>query len=305
MAYILLATACLLFSLQFLFSKGFQLKSRSGPAASLWMTVLDGAWFLLLFWPLNGFALHMTPTAALYSALFAVFGVICNMATYFALGRGKVAVVTLFTLTGGLVLPVLYGTIGLGETLRPGQWVGIGLILLSFFPGVLFPGRPPAEKAAGKGGKGTFLILCAVIFVTNGLVSVVAKAHAVAPDAVPERDFLLFAAMLRLGVGLLLLAGARLKSGPGICPPIRGYGRAVCLSMLLAGGFTLCNGTGNLFSLAAAKTLSASLQFPLLSGAVVGLSALFSRGVYREKLSGGDLIGLGMTAAGVAAMIWL
>ena len=302
MAYLSLGAACLLFSMQFLFSKGYQLRAKNGFRSALWMATLDGAYFFLLFFPLNGFQIQMTASSALYGAIFSFSALACNVASYFAMERGKVAVVTLFTLSGGLLLPLLYGVICLKERMGPGRWAGALLVLLSFFPGALWGDRTVEKQAAPLPKQAVFWLLCILVFMSNGVGAVAAKAHAVSAQSVPERDFLLFAALLRLGAGSLFLAGQKLNRRRADSS-VETKQRDCLWLVLLVGGFTLCNGIGNLFSLSAARSLAASLQFPLLSGVVVALSALFSRGIYKEKLSPGDLLGLAMTGAGVTLMI--
>lgn len=49
--------------------------------------------------------------------------------------------------------------------------------------------------------------------------------------------------------------------------------------------------------------MPSSIQFPIFCAAVVVLTALLSRILYKEKLSSGDRVGLLLTIAGVALML--
>lgn len=57
LAYMNLTLACLLFSAQFAMSKLYERHSAGTLASSLWMSVFNGVWCLLLFGILNGFRL--------------------------------------------------------------------------------------------------------------------------------------------------------------------------------------------------------------------------------------------------------
>lgn len=317
-----LAAACLLFSLQFLFSKGYQLRAGSNLRASLRMILYDGIWVFLFFFALNGFRIQMTAGAALYGLLYAGCAVACSVCSLFAMKLGKVAIISMFTLTGGLVLPVFYGVVALGEALSPLKFGAVFLILLSFFPGVLLkrpsaaaeaPDAPQKEPPHGKKASLWFFLLCAVIFFTNGLVSVVTKAHSISPQSVPERDFLLFAALVRITASGCALITLRLTASrrtadaeDPVCasPDIGGGWRRALLSFAIIGGYTACNAMGNVFSMLTAKTMPSSLQFPVLSAVVIVLTALISWIAYREKPSFGDWIGMVMTVAGIVLIIF-
>ena len=318
-----LGAACLLFSLQFLFSKGYQLRSGSSLRMSLRMTLYDGIWVFLLFFALNGFHIKITAGAALYGLLYAGCAIVCGVCSQFAMKLGKVAIVSLFTLTGGLVLPVFYGVAALGENLPPLKLVAVVLILLSLFPGVLLkrpstaaqaPDAPRQEPAHGKKASLRFLLLCAVIFFTNGMVSVVTKAHSISPQSVPERDFLLFVALVRItaaGCALIVLRMAAARRAPAAdgtacaSPDIGGGWRRALLPFAIVGGYTACNAMGNVFSMLTAKSMPSSLQFPILSAVVIVLTALISWIAYREKPSFGDWVGMAMTVAGILMMIFI
>jgi len=130
MNYITLGIACLLFSLQFIFFKWYQLRTDNSLKAAVWMTVLDGAWMFSIFFIANGLSLHITPTSAMYATFYSFFIVMGNIVALFAIRHGKVAVVSLYMLTGGMVFPVIYGVLMLGETLNLYKEIGLVLIFI-------------------------------------------------------------------------------------------------------------------------------------------------------------------------------
>ena len=313
-----LTAACLLTSLQCLFMKAYQLRSDNSLRAALRMILFDGIWVIQLFFGINGFRIRITAVSALYGLLFAGFAMACSVCSLFAVRRGKVAVVTLFQFTGGLVLPLAYGVAVLGERLSLLKLAAVLLLFLSFFPGVLLNREQAADDCPQKKTTGSaksrlsFLALGAAVFVCNGILLVLIKAHSISPHGVPERDFLLFAALIRTAASGAVLAGIRLagmRSGCAHAPSVQPHRPApqrLCgrlIPFMIIGAFTLCNASASVLSMLAAKTMPSSVQFPVYCAAVVVVTALLSRIVYKEKLAVGDRVGMLLTIAGIALML--
>ena len=67
--------------------------------------------------------------------------------------------------------------------------------------------------------------------------------------------------------------------------------------------YAVCNGLGNIFSLNCAKTMDASIQFPVISAVVIVLGALFGWLIYREKIESRDWVGLILAALGIVFFV--
>ncbi|MBP1587838.1 MAG: hypothetical protein ILO53_05485 [Clostridia bacterium] len=148
------------------------------------------------------------------------------------------------------------------------------------------------------------LILCsAAVFLSNGFVSISTTAAMRANDAVGERDFLLTATMIKIAICLALLAftGIRRrallpedqKTGSAVSPTVFLLLFAICC------GYAALNGAGNIFNLSCARTMDASLQYPVISAACIILSALFGLLFFKEKPRRGDVIGIAVSMAGI------
>lgn len=142
------------------------------------------------------------------------------------------------------------------------------------------------------------------------MVSVITKAHSINVHAVPEKDFLIFAAFLRLVVGLLLIGMFTMREKPALALSFKhsqteqnDRSKGFLYLFLIVGGYTLCNGFGNYFSMVTAKVMDSSFQFPILSASVVVLTALISWAIYKEKPSTGDTLGILLNLGGIALMI--
>ena len=298
-----LAAAGVLFSVQFLFTKQYQIRAGAGWRPAIWMLVFANLWMGFLFLSAGGFRLRILPASLLYAVVYAVCAAVNNAASLFAMRLGKVAVVTLFSLSGGLLLPSAYGVIRLGEPLTAGKAAGTRLIVLASF-GCLVGKQD--ERAAGSSR-----LLCFAVFVSNGMVSVVTKAHAIRADTGSSREFLTLTSLLGLIASAAILlpgllkrtdeagaAGLRARIGRDL-----GGKRAAWTLVLLTGGYAVCNGLANVCSMHTAKTMDSSLQFPLLSAMVVVFTALLAWAVFHEKPGRGDAAGLGLTVAGMALLV--
>ena len=311
MEYVALLVSCLFFSTQFVFNKQCSKHTLSNFSGGLIVNVLQSGWIMLAFFILGGFSMRTTPESLLYAALYAFFMLLCNCCMVPALKLGKIAVLSLFTLAGGLAVPTVFGIFFLRERATVLSVAGILIILASFVISSaedLFLRRGEREKSSVL-----FWVFCIIVFFGNGLLSVVSKLHAISENCVPTYDFLVCASLMRCGAAILMLAAAmwmgKGKTGEPLFPlrpeNLGIPGRKSVLPVIVGGlGYALCNGFGNVFSMFSQKTMSASIQFPLLSAAVVIITAILGFAVYREKPSKYELIGMGVTAVGAILMIF-
>ena len=115
MGYGLLFGAILCFSVQSLCMKQYQVQTAGNSRAPLWAPCLYGLFRSILCLAVNGFQFSITWNSAICGVWYAFFSVVCNLSTLAAFHHGKISVVTIFLLLGGMILPALYGVIGLGE----------------------------------------------------------------------------------------------------------------------------------------------------------------------------------------------
>jgi drug/metabolite transporter (DMT)-like permease len=136
-----------------------------------------------------------------------------------------------------------------------------------------------------------FFVLCMIIFLLNGLTGVIAKAHQISESAVDEISFTVISCALTAFFSLFLLAFTFLRER-------KEKSRQVIMTlkikpllvMALLGASTY---TGNFLHLLAANDVPASVQFPLVSGGVIVLSALISFFAFKEKMSVKEWIAIG------------
>jgi drug/metabolite transporter (DMT)-like permease len=142
-----------------------------------------------------------------------------------------------------------------------------------------------------KGKKVIFFSLCLIIFFLNGFTGVIAKAHQISEGAVDEVSFTVISCALTAIFSLIMLAFAFLRNG-------REKRRQMMTTlkwkpiwvMILMGAATY---TGNFLHLIAANDVPASVQFPLVSGGVIVLSAFVSAFAFRERISWREWLSIG------------
>ena len=278
MDYILLLLAIVCFAAQFAFTKLYEGAVRQSATASLVMLTVTSAIGALLFLAVSGFRLSFSIGSTLWALALAVIMIPYYMLGVKVLSLGSLAIYSMFMMLGGMLVPFFYGVLFLKEPVTLGK--GLGTLLLAMF--IILQAVLPAAAAGkqNKGKKSLFFLLCVVIFFINGFTGVIAKAHQLSAAPVDEASFTAlscgFTALLSLGMLLLPAKEAKGEAVKGVLTkkPL------MIIAALGAAAYT-----GSFLHLMAAKTVPASVQFPLVSGGVIILSALVSAFLFKEKVN--------------------
>jgi len=278
--FILLAVTC--FTAQFAFTKLYE--NRVGQAMSGTLVMLVGTNLVgaLIFLFVGGFRVAVSPVSVFWAVIFAII-----MMPYFLIGIkvlsiGSLAIYSMFMMLGGMLVPFFYGVLILHEEISVPKI--IGTVLLALFIILQAISQDAArEKSGTQKKKYLFFALCLLIFFINGMTGVVTKAHSVSEGAVDEVSFtVLSCALTALFSGTALLI-KHFRNGSETANAIRRAlkGKALLVMVLLGGAAY----GGNFLMLLAANKVPASVQFPLVSGGAIVLSAIVSQCVFKEKMS--------------------
>lgn len=289
--YILILLAVVCFAAQFAVTKLYGKAVRQTVGTTLVMLVVAGIIGCLLYSIINGFRVQFSPISVFWALALAL-----SMIPYYTIGikvlsLGSLAIYSMFMMLGGMLVPFFYGILLLDETLSLGK-IG-GSILLTGCIILQAAWQRPSVKAAGKSDprqKGKFFLLCMAVFFINGFTGVIAKAHGISEGAVDAVSFIIIycglMALLSLGFLLLfLLKGGRVKWEESKKTLAR---RPLFLVVALG----IVTYTGNFLHLKAAVNVPASVQFPLVSGGVIVLSAVISALAFKERLCAKEWISL-------------
>lgn len=272
MDYLFLLLAVICFAAQFAFTKCYEREAGQGTAATLVMLTLTSAIGFGLFFAVGGFRMEFTPVATVLALAMGIIMIPYYMLGIKVLSLGSLAVYSMFMMLGGMLVPFFYGLLFLEEPLTWGKTLGTVLLTVCIILQALEP-----KKSGSKGKQGLFFTLCILIFFINGFTGVIAKAHEVSREPVPEASFTALSCGITalLSLGMLCAGGKNRGSVKAVFTPKR-------LGIMAALGVAAY--TGNFLHLMAAETVPASIQFPLVSGGVIVLSALVSAVCFKEKL---------------------
>ena len=240
-----------------------------------------------------------------FSLVNCIFKSLC--AAYGILGfeimrRGNVAIYTLFLMSGGMLVPAVYGWLFLGESALPLRVLGLAVIVFSIILSNLSKARPSK----------ILLFLCTAVFFMNGGVSVFSKIHQVntSGNPVSSTDYILIGIICSFVLNLILRAGVFVKeklgrndvsvkepeSKPNFSPKLLLPALLIILSPII--------GNASYFlQLEGAKELPASVLYPIITGGSVVLSGIFALIFFGEKLSKREWMSIGLCLAGTCLFL--
>ena len=284
-AYIIILLAVFCFAGQFAFTKLYESSVRQTNVTALVMLVFTSVIGTALYLVIGAFRVEFSAVSVFWAVLFALVMIPYYMIGIKVLSLGSLAVYGMFMMLGGMLVPFFYGVWFLKESLSIAQILGTVLLTLFIILQAISQSGPKesnGEKQSTK-TKVTFFILCLIIFFLNGLTGVIAKAHQISESAVDEVSFTVISCALTAIFSLILLGFEFLKDGGEKSKQVMTTFKLKPMWIMALIGATTY--TGNFLHLIAANDVPASVQFPLVSGGVIVLSALVSFFIFREKLS--------------------
>lgn len=175
--YILVMLSALCYAVQFGANKAYQQKKGSSSVTSLKFIALKGTVAAVVFffvsWVLYSHPLHVTPMSVILASLASLFGCACWILGFVIFKYGSMSIFSTFLMIGGMTVPFIYSALR-GNDLRITEIVGIILLVASLvFP--LMGEKKDGQKNARQ--KVVFALLCLLVFLCNGCMSVVSSIH--------------------------------------------------------------------------------------------------------------------------------
>ena len=282
--YILIILAVFCFAGQFAFTKLYEGAVKQTAITSLVMLAVTSLFGAVMYVFVGNFNVSFSATSIFWAAFMAVIMIPYYMIGIKVLSLGSLAIYSMFMMLGGMLVPFFYGVVFLHEELS--VWQIVGTVTLTVF--IILQAvwqQPSEEKESGKSDKKKilFFVLSILIFIINGMTGVIAKAHQISEGAIDEASFTVISCALTAIFSLILLAFSVLKNrrkAADILPSMFKLKPMLVMALIGAAAYT-----GNFLHLKAASAVPASVQFPLVSGGVIVISALVSFFAFREKLS--------------------
>ena len=289
--YIFVVIAVTLFSIQFVFTKKYQQAAGSGMEATFLFNTISPVAFVIILFFMDGMKIETTWFALFLSFLWAL---VCNACSYFsikALELGSLTNYSLYLMSGGMILPILYGAIFEHDSFSIPKLIGIFVVIAAVFVKMDFK-----EKANWK-TTACFLLL----FLLNGSIGVISsiyQSQELSFEKVSSTQFSLLGNLFRVGIGAVMYCGYLLKRRKDkSSSQILSYTKGAPWAAICG----ICNGVANLLLLMALVSLAPSLQYPLVTGGCIVLAAVFGL-FFKEKISLRVGVSVGLAMVGTIVM---
>ena len=257
--------------------------SRSGEGA-VQFSVFYAAFVGFSTLAVNLFAYAPSGITLLLGLINAMVLLTYNIAMVRCSSLGSYAFMMVCSLSGGILVPMLYDALYLGYVFSPLQLTAIALILIAF---VLMNLEGFAEKKNMR-----YLIWCAILFAANGLYGVLMNLQQMLMNFTLRNEMIV---TTFLGMALMTSAFQLLVARKGF---LRGFqmSRQAALYLLLSAlSATLAV---NLLMILM-KSVNITLLSVMDNGGVLVLSALYAFTLFKEKPKPSGMLGLLLVGVGV------
>ena len=265
----MLIFSALFLAADFCINKIYQRKNGTSPSAGFIFNAFLGLFTAIIFLAANGFKLTVTPFSAVMALLMGGVVMGYNLVGFRLLKSGSLALYTLFLMTGGMVIPYVYGLVCLDEPFSILRTAALVLILF----GVAVANNS-GEKANIKQ-----LIMCLLVFLLNGASSIVTKVHQIELnfETVSATEFVIltgFAKFIVAGILYLFSKKEVVLSKAN-----------VLTSAAIIFASAAASGVAYLLLLLGAAALPATVMYPFISGGSIAFSAIAGIIFFKDRLS--------------------
>lgn len=274
MDYILVTSATLLLAFEFAFSKKYQALEGVSMSAGLRFNALSGLLSALFMWVLAGFRLEWSAFSCVLALSMSLCAMSYSLLSFQVLKTGGMALYSTFLMSGGMMLPYVFGVLFLNEPITTARLMGLLAVLL----GVIL-----SNFNWNKINK-KLLLLCCVVFLLNGLVSILSKCHQITHTypTVSSASFAMYS-----GLGKLLFSTIALACCKPVHVTMQRKG-----SLGVVAGAAVIGGLSYLLQLIGARTLPATALYPIVTGGSIIFSAISGKVFFKEKLSRQQIYGI-------------
>ena len=301
--YLLLILAAFLLAVCFALNKIYQNHAGATLKSGFLYNTLLGLVATLIFFALNGFKFEITPFSFVLATVFTVLVVAYTLLGFKILSDGSVAVYSIFLMSGGMIIPYIYGILFLDEEFSPLRTVGLAVLI---FAVVL-----SNFKEGGARIKTSKLFMCIGVFILNGFVGIISKLHQIETihTKVSTEAFVMLSEIGKFlfgGIALIVICiierkeSIKFREGHNITNEMQenhevsaeyeSNGKALLLKKAkilipIIVAAAAVDGISYFLQLKGATDLPATVLFPTITGASMVFSTLADVLVFREKPS--------------------
>lgn len=290
MTALMVALLVFLFSLQTLFLKLFS-ERYDNPDSALTSTVFSityGMFAGVATLILAGFRFSPSPATLGLGALNAVMLFTYTASMIQASRRGSYSFQMIAVLFGGILVPMIYGALFLGEALSAVQIAAVALMLVSF---VLMN----LEGLTLTGNSNKFLLWCLALFLSNGFYGVFMNLQQLRMNGAERNEMII---LTFLGMALLYAVLQLIRD-----PKAFAVGWRMSKKPLIFLILCCCVATAAVHMMLYVLTLiDETVLYTIDNGGVLILSVLYSRLLFHEKLSRIQLAGIALAVVSIVML---
>ena len=303
MDYLYILIADLLLGAIFVLNKKYQEHAGSGLKAGLISNLILGIFGTVISLAAVGFKPEFTPFSLLIATLSTLCAVSYTVIGLKILSGGKVAVYAMFLMTGGMLVPFLYGVIFAKEKIGALEIIGVILIIVSIAV-TNYEKQKPSKKQ---------IMMSVAVFMLNGLLGVCSKIHQTASefDTVSTEGYVFLGNIVKTLLCLIVLlavtvySGAKKEKSSGEekkpSAPLSKWQAAIPYALLCL--IALFDFISYYCQLEGSVTVPATVLFPLVSGGSIVMTALVGMLILREKPTRAAIVGMLLCIGGMCTFI--
>ena len=285
MYYGLIVVSVVMFGFCFKLSDVYRRVRGAGLAAVLSSALVSSLASIIPLAIIAGFNFESTPFTIIMAFSAALNGMLFTYCSLKALGKIDLALYSLFSMLGGMILPFVQGIAFYGEPITLAKGVCFVLISIALLI---------STKTGGK-SKGGFIYYIG-IFVLNGMSGVLSRIYVSSPY--PKTSSSVYSlwgsiisfALAAIVIAVLLALGKINLKGESL--------RSV--SVAAANG--VVNKIANLLLVISLAFVDSSLQYPMVTGGVMIVSTVFSLLDKEKKTELRELISVALAFLGTLAL---
>lgn len=289
MQYAMLTLAAVLLAADFSINRLYQKKAGVSPEAGFGFNSVFGLFWAIIFFVVNGFKIDFSVYSFAMAAVMSTLVMVYNIIGFRFLKRGAMALYTLFLMSGGMLVPYIWGILFLGEPCTVLRTAAVLIILV----GVVLA-NVSREKADFR-----LILMCAAVFLLNGFCSVVSKLHQIEVNfrCVNTVDFVILNGIFKFIFGGIIWVFARRKGENGESRPLRGEVLPIIAASAVVGGVSY------ILQLLSARSLPATVLYPFITGGSIVFSTLAGWLIFKDKLSKQLVLGIILCVIGTVMFL--
>lgn len=271
MYYLLLIVASMLLVTECALNKIYQGIYGTAPKVVFLYSSITGILTGIIFFIINEFKIDFSLYSFIMAGLYNSIVIANTVIAFKFLKTGTMAMYSMFLLTGGMVLPYIWGLFFLKEEFSILRTVVLFVILADIIL-LNYGDKKVSAKQIG---------MCLTVFVLNGCASIISKMHQsqTAYRVVNTQEFMILGCIFRFVIaGLLFLIIKNDKhSDIKAVSPKKGV-IIIALAAAVGGGSFM-------LQLLGAKALPATVLYPFITGGSIVFSSVADVIIFKDKLS--------------------